>query len=82
MPVDTLLAKIDAEIARLQKAKALLRGVGIHKTSSFSKDAEVMPVATKPAKKRRLSKEARARIAEAQRKRWAAQRANAKQAKG
>jgi hypothetical protein len=66
---DSIILSIDAEIARLNQVRALL-----------SQGASGAPVkAGKPGrkpgrkagKKRVLSPEARARIAEAQRKRWA-----------
>jgi len=60
MSLDNLLSTIDAEIARLKQARALLAGIAGH------------AVTAKP--KRRLSLAARKRIALAQRKRWAAVR--------
>lgn len=61
MSTAKIIAAIDGEIARLQEAKMLLSGLGAERA--------------KPAKqKRNLSAEARARIAAAQRKRWAAQK--------
>ncbi|HUA93411.1 MAG TPA: hypothetical protein VL991_12640 [Terracidiphilus sp.] len=73
MSTDNILAQIDAEIARLTRVRSLLASAG---NSSV--------VATKGKKtaargrKRVLSPEARKRIADAQRKRWAAQRAKSK----
>ena len=67
MNVTDLLSSIDAEIAALRQARALLAGDG----------PSVRRVA-KPAKKRTLSAEARERIAAAQRLRWAKQRKAAK----
>lgn len=61
MNIQNLLSSIDAEIARLKQARALLASIG----GNASKTA-------KP--KRRLSLAARKRIAAAQRKRWAAVR--------
>jgi hypothetical protein len=67
MTVNDILASIDEEISRLQQVRALLTG----------KPAKVhQPVATK--KRRKLSAAARKRIADAQRKRWAAQKAKGK----
>jgi len=77
--VDTnlIIAAIDGEIGQLEKARALLSGMD----SAASADQEETP-AKRPAKRRRrLSPEARKRIAEAQKKRWAAVKA-AKAAKG
>jgi len=62
METTQILAEIDSEIRRLQNARALLAG-----TSTKA-------VRTGTRKKRHLSAEARARIAEAQRKRWAKQK--------
>ena len=63
-----LISEIDSEISRLQQAPALL--AGDHTVNR-----------AKPAGGRRiLSAEARARIAAAQRKRWAKQKAAAKKA--
>ena len=69
MDTTELLSSIDAEITRLQEARALLAG----------RDGHVRR-GGKPGKKRTLSAEARARIAAAQRKRWAAQKKAAKAA--
>jgi hypothetical protein len=70
MSIAEIVKALDAEIARLQQAKQLL--------SDFSEDGSSRgtrrrsdPAAGK--KRRVLSAEARQRIAEAQRKRWAAQ---------
>jgi len=67
MSIDSILAELDAEIKHLQQVRSLLTGHGsttnLHATAT-----------TKPAPKRRkrqMSAEARAKIAEAQRKRWA-----------
>jgi len=81
MGVSEILATIDHEIAQLQQARALLSGsaapVAKRKVGRPRKiDAAVTPAA-KPAKKkkRNLSPEGRKRIAEAVKKRWAAQKA-------
>jgi hypothetical protein len=72
METSQILAEIDKEIARLSQARALLTG------STPAKRGR-KPTAAKAAKsKRTLSPEARKRIAEAQRKRWAAQKKAAK----
>lgn len=63
-----LLSAIDSEIATLKQARALLAGqAGYVRLGG-------------PAKKRVLSAEARKRIADAQRKRWAKQKKAAKKA--
>jgi hypothetical protein len=73
MSVTEVIASIDAEISRLQQARALLAGTGARTTKKAIKAGR------KPGpKKRTMSGEARAKIAEAQRKRWAAQRKGAK----
>ena len=69
MGSDTLLAAIDAEIKRLQEARALLAGAVASGTKSTF--AKYTPGGRK---RHRLSAEGRARIAEAQRKRWAAKK--------
>lgn len=85
MTIDSILAQIDSEIARLTQVRALLSGTGTTKaaakaaTKGTSK-AESTPAAG-PRKKRVLSADARKRIAEAQRKRWAAQKAKTAKAK-
>jgi hypothetical protein len=66
MNIDDLLSSIDAEIARLKQARALLAGIDGGKSAS----------AIKP--KRKMSAAARKRIGDAQRKRWAAVRKSAK----
>jgi len=66
MDTSQLVSEIDSEIARLQQARALLAGAG---SSTHAKS---------PRKKHTLSPEARARIAAAQKRRWAKQKAAAK----
>jgi hypothetical protein len=75
MAIDNILAQIDSEITRLQQARKLLATLGTTTPSAGRKAAKS---AAKPAKKRKISAEGRRRIAEAQRKRWAALRAKAK----
>lgn len=90
--LDHLIAEIDKEIARLQQVRNLLSGGGggvpspfaakktVHKRRAPSGgDAGVpSPSAKKISRKRVLSAEARAKIAAAQRKRWAEQKKSAK----
>jgi hypothetical protein len=76
MTIDSILAEIDAEIARLTQAKQLLAAAGT--TKAASKSARTAKPAAKKALKRVLSPEARKRIAEAQRRRWAAQKGKSK----
>lgn len=75
MNIDSILQQIDSEIARLTQARALLSGVGKSTPATIA----VASKSEKGAKKKHvLSAEARKRIADAQRKRWAAQKAKAK----
>lgn len=67
MSVTDLIASIDSEIVRLQQARTLLAG----------SDGQT-PRTGRKGKRRTMSAEARARIAAAQRKRWAAQKRAAK----
>ncbi len=69
MSREELLAAVNEEISRLEKVRALLQSNGGSRvTHSFG---------NRPRKKRVLSAEARARIAAAQRRRWAKQKAAA-----
>jgi hypothetical protein len=68
------IAEIDAQIAKLQHAKTVLLGLD----STPTKGKRGRPKgsdnkkATAPNKRRKMSAEGRARIAAAQKKRWAA----------
>jgi hypothetical protein len=73
MSIAEIVKELDADIARLQQAKQLLSGLA--RSASFSGARPGRPASKK---KRALSAEARQRIAEAQRKRWAAQKKVAK----
>ncbi|MGH9599449.1 MAG: hypothetical protein ACRD27_06265 [Terracidiphilus sp.] len=80
MANDSILAQIDSEIARLTQVRSLLANAGdiavtVNNSNSKVKKA---PVKAKTGKRRPLSAEARKRIAEAQRKRWAALKAKSK----
>ena len=66
MDTRSILATIDAEISRLQQARALLAGLGETKPNKVFK------------KRRSLSAKARKAIADAQRKRWALVKAKKK----
>ncbi|MGB6975807.1 MAG: hypothetical protein WBD67_14090 [Terracidiphilus sp.] len=76
MAITEILSQIDAEIALLQQARELLARTGqtAHKAAGHS----AKKVAGKARKKRVLSADARKRIGDAQRRRWAAQKAKAK----
>jgi hypothetical protein len=67
METTQILAEIDAEIRKLQDVRALLAGNNSHPRPGRP-----------PKKKRTLSPEARAKIAAAQRARWAKQKKAAK----
>jgi hypothetical protein len=78
--VKDILAEIDAEIARLEQAKALLGAsdavVAKRKPGRPAKDAFVVaPTIQKARKRHKMSAEGRERIRQAQIKRWAALRA-------
>jgi hypothetical protein len=74
MANDSILSLIDAEIARLTQVRSLLSGIG--KVSAKLTERKAKKAAASKSKKRRvLSPEARKRIADAQRRRWAAQKA-------
>jgi hypothetical protein len=87
MGVSEILASVDREIALLQKARALLSGtvapapkkkVGRPRKIVATPKKAVAPAAKPEKKKKRnLSPEGRARIAEAVKRRWAAQKAAA-----
>jgi hypothetical protein len=62
-----ILNLIDAEIARLQQARALIKGAAVKRKPG-------RPVGTGKKKKRKLSPEGRARIAAAVKARWAKQK--------
>lgn len=74
MSIADIVKELDGEIARLRQAKQLLSGL--------SRTAPPSGTPSHPARagrtKRVLSEEARQRIREAQRKRWAAQKKAAK----
>lgn len=71
MDTQTLIASIDAEIARLEEAKNLLTGSTSGRTSQRTTRTARAPKAGGRTGKRTLSPEALERIREGQRKRWA-----------
>ncbi|MGA9063608.1 MAG: hypothetical protein WB341_18340 [Terracidiphilus sp.] len=77
MAIKNILTQIDSEIARLKQARSLLATIGTAATKT-GRNAKKASAKAKPRKKRVLSAEARKKIADAQRKRWAAQRAKSK----
>jgi hypothetical protein len=83
MALKDVLSLIDAEIATLKEARALLAAgstvtVAKRKPGRPPKVQPDSPKVSIRKKKRKLSPEGRARIAEAARKRWAAQKKAAK----
>jgi len=76
MAIENILAQIDSEIERLKQARTLLATIDTQTTGGRA--AKKVPAATKAKKKSHLSAAARKKIADAQRKRWAAVRAKAK----
>jgi hypothetical protein len=77
MAIDSILSQIDDEIARLTQVRKLLAGSGAGSVTVPQRKTKSVP-AKKSKKARVLSPEARKRIADAQRKRWAAQKSKAK----
>ena len=82
MAIDGIIAQLDAEIARLKQVRNLLSATGkveakisAVKSTTPKKTRGPAKAAPKKAVKRVLSPEARKAIADAQRKRWAAQKA-------
>jgi hypothetical protein len=78
--VSRIIAEIDAQISKLQQARALLSGIsapaarsGRGRPKGSKNTAAAAPPAT-PARKRKLSPEGRKRIADAMKKRWAERR--------
>ena len=83
MALKEVIALIDAEIATLKQARALLAAcsavtVAKRKPGRPPKVHPDTPKVATRKKKRHLSPEGRARIAEAAKKRWAAQKKAAK----
>ena len=77
MAIESIIAQIDEEIAKLTQIRALLATTGgVAKKVALPKGTK-LPAQAKGKKRRVLSPEARKRIADAQRKRWAALKAKA-----
>ena len=68
MTREELVAAVDEEISRLEKVRALLQNTGGSRLAAPS-------FGNRPRKQRVLSADARARIAAAQKRRWAKQKA-------
>jgi hypothetical protein len=82
--VSRIIAEIDAQISKLQQARALLAGTtvpaarnGRGRPKGSNKKTAVAAPAAAPARKRKLSPEGRKRIADAMKKRWAERRKQA-----
>lgn len=82
MAIESIIAQLDAEISRLQQVRDLLSATGkieakitAVKTTKKSRTAPAKSSKKKGTVKRILSPEARKAIADAQRRRWAAQKA-------
>jgi hypothetical protein len=81
--VSRIIAEIDAQILKLQQARALLSGAApIARRTGPGRPkgrntADTAP-ATTSTRKRKLSPEGRKRIADAMKKRWAERRKNSK----
>jgi hypothetical protein len=76
MKLNEIVAALDDEISRLKKVRSLLagtKGTVIHAATSFG-----FGVNGKTPRRKRLSAAARARIAAAQKRRWARQKKAAK----
>jgi hypothetical protein len=81
MDTKEIIAQIDSEIARLQDAKSILSDRTTTPTIKAKRGPEAKTAPTPTTAKRRiLSPEARARIAAAQKARWAKVRKAAKAA--
>ena len=87
MPIKDILAFLDSKIASLKEARQLLKadstGSAVPRKAGWPRKAEsALPTdvtkTAKTKKKRNLSPEGRARIAEAVKRRWAAQKKAAK----
>lgn len=75
MEVTRIIAEIDAQIVKLQQARALLAGTQAVRTGPGRPKGSKSAVASNS--KRKLSPEGRKRIADAMKKRWAERRKQA-----
>jgi hypothetical protein len=83
LDTQNIIQEIDSEISRLEQAKAILSGTAVTRSPGRPKRAEsvIQTVAAEPPK-RVMSAEGKARIAAAQKLRWAkSKRADRKAAK-
>jgi hypothetical protein len=75
--VSRIVAEIDAQISKLQQARALLSGAAtpaVRTGPGRPKGSKNTAAATTAPRKRKLSPEGRKRIADAMKKRWAERR--------
>lgn len=79
MNTESIITQIDAEISRLQQAKTILSGVSVKKLVGRPTGSRQEAATAKPAK-RVMSAEGKARVAAAQKARWAKVRKAAKTA--
>lgn len=78
MDVARIVSEIDAEIARLQQARAALTAIGASGTVAAKKRGRPKGSVNKKSaktRKRNLTPEGRKRIADAMKRRWAERRA-------
>jgi hypothetical protein len=78
MAIEMILSQIDAEIARLTQIRNLLANSGAVVAKAPGPKATKSSLKVKGKQTRILSPEARKRIADAQRRRWAAVKAKTK----
>jgi hypothetical protein len=78
LSIESIVSALDAEIAKLQKARTILARGG--KIDAIVNQDVTFVGTVKKRKKAKMSQEARARIAEAQKKRWAKSKKAAKKA--
>lgn len=77
MNTENIISQIDAEISRLQQAKTILAGISTSKLVGRTSGHKQEAITAKPAK-RVMSAEGKAKIAKAQKARWAKVRKAAK----
>lgn len=73
MEVSRIIAEIDAQILKLQQARALLAGTAQAARPGPGRPKKTV-ISTPSRKKRKLTPEGRKRIADAMKKRWAERR--------
>lgn len=73
MNTSSILQQIDEEISRLQQAKVILTGIDGKRGPGRPKASHIASksVAAKPVKQRSMSAEGKAKVAAAQKARWA-----------